>query len=457
MRKIIASTIVVILLTGTIVLLLSSCSLFVKQDYSAATSNEFAGNVVYKKIEINPVSAESHYTMGCHFQKQKKHDWAIEEFQAAIASKPSYVEAYNRLGVSYDLTGQFEKALAAYGAALSVNQDLDYVHNNMGYSYLLQGQYDLAAASFQKAIALNPEKSRYRNNLATAYVKSGQDSAAIAAFNTNNDEAKAHLKVARVYYRDGEYEKAEAYYKKAARLKPKYSQVKKELTAAVSMAEIHAARDTDDPVDPKTTTDSTQSFSSRYDKDGYYTVPVVPVQDFDNTDTVVAITDTDFEGTSGVTEKPYIVAEASSGRVLSTASPAVEKPLLLNRLQLLTEAQIRENLKSSIEDTDTYALKRVKIEVSNGNGVRHMAKEVGHFLKEQNVVIMYLSNADHFNYNNTSIYYTKGNLNEAFRLSQKLPGRQQLQQVDEIRDGHADITVLIGNDLVSHRDALKES
>lgn len=458
MRKLIASTMMVIILTGTIVVLLSSCSLFVNQGYRAAASNDFAGNVVYKTIETNPVSAESHYTMGCHFQKRKKHDWAIEEFQAAVSRKPNYVEAYNRLGVSYDLIGEFNKALAAYAAALSVNPDLDYVHNNMGYSYLLQGQYDLAVASFQKAIALNPENSRYRNNLATAYVKGGHLSAALAAFNTSNDEAKAHLKVARVYYHDGEYENAEAYYKKAARLKPKNSQVEKELAAAVSLAEIHAARDTDEQVGPKNKPESTQTFSSRYDKDGYYTVPAVPAREFGNTDTVaVTIEGTDFEEPSAATKAGYLVAQAASGEASNIAAPSAEQPLLLNRLQPLDESKISDLLKSGMADTDTYVRKRVKIEVSNGNGVRHMAKQVGHFLREQNVVIMYLSNADHFNYNNTSIYYTKGNLNEAFRLSQKLPGRQQIQQVDEIRDGNADITVRIGNDLVPHRDALKES
>lgn len=458
MRKFIASTIMVIILTGTIVFLLSSCSLFVNQNHRAATKENFAGHLVFKSIEANPVSAESHYLMGCNFQKKKKHGWAIEEFQAAVSNNPAYVEAYNRLGVSYDLIGDFDKAMAAYRAALNVNPDIDYVHNNMGYSYLLQRRYDLAVSSFQKALALNPENARYRNNLATAYVKSGQETEALTAFKTGNDDAKANMNVARVYYRDGEYAKAEVYYKKAAQSKPKDSLIKKELAAAGSLAEIHAARKTVAPDNQKKASESTQVVASHYDKEGYYTVPAQPVEDFDSADTVaVHISDTNFNEAVAAVEMDYTIVASAPENDLIEKPLAPTEPLLLSRLQPVDESKVQELLHSNLNDLDDNPQKRIKIEVSNGNGVRHMAKQVGHFLKEQNVIIMYLSNADHFNYHDTSIFYTKGNLREALRLSQKLPGRQEIQEVAEIRKGNADISVLIGKDLVPHLDALKES
>jgi Flp pilus assembly protein TadD len=458
MRKFIASTIMVVILTGTIVVLLSSCSLFLNQDHSVAKSDNFAGNLVYKKIETNPVSAESHYAMGCHFQKRKKHDWAIEEFQAAVSNQPNYVEAYNRLGVSYDLIGNFDKALAAYEAALSVNPDLDFLHNNMGYSYMLQGKYDLAVASFQKAIALNPEKSRYRNNLASAYIKSGQDSAAIAALNTNKDESKAHLKVARVLYHNGEYKKAEAYYKKAAWLKPKDSQVEKELAAAGSLAEIHAASDIIDQSSPRSAAASVQVASSRYDKDGFYTVPAIPASDFENEDIVVwDIVESNFVSEKAVVETPMpaIHFEKAEKQVIDPIND--KAPLLLGSLQPLDESAVSELIAAGLGSDQTEDQKQVMLEVSNGNGVRHMAKRVGHFLKEKSVVLMYLSNADHFNYDRTSIYYTQGHLMDAFQLSQKLPGVQNIQQVAMIREGNADIKVLIGSDLMDYLNRFKDN
>jgi Flp pilus assembly protein TadD len=458
MQKLIASTIMVIILTGTIVVLLSSCSLLINQDFSTAPSNDFSGNVIFQKIGKNPVSAESHYAMGCHFQKRKKHDWAIEEFQAAVSNQPNYVEAYNRLGVSYDLIGAFDKALAAYEAALSVNPDLDYVHNNMGYSFMLQGKYDLAVASFQKAIALKPEKSRYRNNLASAYIKSGQDSAAIAAFNATSDEAKAHLKVARVLYHDGEYEKAEAYYKKAARLNPEDRQVEKELTAAENLAKINAHTETDDKTVDETIAESHQGNRNRYGEDGFYIVPTEPVEELDNNDiVVVSISESNPVNAFDTAETTYFIGAVAPVKSSELTDEAKRGKLSIDPQQLLEENELRDFYGLDAANIRPGGLKRMKIEVANGNGVRHMARQVGHFIQDRTLILMYLSNADHFNYGRTSIYYTPGTLQEALRVAQKLPGLQQMQEKTAIREGNADISILIGQDLVPHLDALKDS
>jgi Flp pilus assembly protein TadD len=458
MRKFIPSTIMALVLTGTIVFLLSSCAAFMGRDFGTVKSRAFAKQVVYKKIETNPVDAESHYLTGCHFQKKKQHLWAIEEFQAAVQENPAYVEAYNRLGVSYDLIGDFDQALAAYKTALNIDPGLDYVHNNMGYSYLLQEQFDLAVASFQKAVALNSENSRYRNNLALAYTKTGQETAAVAAFTTDGDEAKAHARLGRLYYTDGEYEKAEAYYTKAARLKPKDDQTEKGLAAAVSLAAIYAHRDNEPQEQRGNLAGSPEIISNRYDKDGFYTIPAVPTRDLDNTGIVVVdIEESIFTDQSGAgAETPNGRVDIAAPEQAGEASRSEQAPLLLSRLQPLDETVIREMLKGELEKFDGGDRKRVMIEVSNGNGVRHMAKQVGHFLRGKSVVLMYLSNADHFNYDRTTIYYTDGHLDEAFQLSQKLPGQQFMQQVASIREGNADISVLIGKDLVPHREALKE-
>ena len=63
---------------------------------------------------------------------------------------------------------------------------------------------------------------------------------------------------------------------------------------------------------------------------------------------------------------------------------------------------------------------------------------------------MYLSNADHFNYGKSRITYTRGNLDEAYRMSQAIPGLQSLEEVAAIRQGNADIRILLGNDLAEY-------
>jgi hypothetical protein len=70
---------------------------------------------------------------------------------------------------------------------------------------------------------------------------------------------------------------------------------------------------------------------------------------------------------------------------------------------------------------------------------------------------MYLSNAPHFNHLETTIYYAPDYLHEAYRIAQKLPGRQKLVQVPEVRGGHAEISILIGSDLVPHSHIFDQS
>lgn len=451
MQKLVVSTITAVVLACAIVFVLSSCTYFVKNDAGVRTSNDFAGKVVFKKIETNPIDAESHYLMGCNFQKRKKHVWAIEEFKSAVAKNPAYVEAYNRLGVSFDLIGKYGEALEAYAAALDISPDLDYVHNNLGYSYLLQGRFDLAVASFKKAISSNPENTRYRNNLAAAYAKGGQDDAAIAALTTGGDDAQAHTRMARLYYREGRYDKARAHFAEADRLKPRDDRTETGLVAAASLAEIHAPGVRISQTVPQGDPEPPKVIENRYDQDGFYTVPAVPMEDFDSSEIVVAnIKETDLVAEAGTAKTPYYIAAAVPAENPAEEKVAAREPLLLNRLQLLDETKVDDLISGELEDAVSESRKRVRIEVSNGNGVRHMAREVGHFLRSKHVVLMYLSNADHFNYDRTSIYYTKGNSEEAFRLSRKLPGRQQVREVAVIREGNADISVLIGKDLKDH-------
>lgn len=127
--------------------------------------NTFASSV--KKVDGQ---AQSHYKMALHFQKNRRHKLAIEEFNKAVQRDPSMAKAYNAMGVSYDKLRQYGRAIHCYRLALQLDPDLDYVYNNLGYSYLLSNHPEAAIAPFQKALELNDHHKRYRYNLALAYV-----------------------------------------------------------------------------------------------------------------------------------------------------------------------------------------------------------------------------------------------------------------------------------------------
>ena len=88
--------------------------------------------------------AESHYKMALHFQRNRRHKLAIEEFKNALQQNPSMAKAYNAMGVSYDKLRKNSQAIHCYQLALKIDSNLDYVHNNLGYSYLHIGNLDAA-------------------------------------------------------------------------------------------------------------------------------------------------------------------------------------------------------------------------------------------------------------------------------------------------------------------------
>ena len=84
-----------------------------------------------------------------------------------------------------------------------------------------------------------------------------------------------------------------------------------------------------------------------------------------------------------------------------------------------------------------------------------MAKNVGIYLNPKGFIVTRLTNADHFNYTETKIYYRKGYRQDALRLSQAIPGRQK--DVNIIENNHfmdKAIKVLIGKDMVPFRDLI---
>jgi hypothetical protein len=92
------------------------------------------------------------------------------------------------------------------------------------------------------------------------------------------------------------------------------------------------------------------------------------------------------------------------------------------------------------------------IEVSNGNGIRLMARDVSRHLEKRGSNIGKLSNAESFSQEKTIVYYCDGYLAHAHRIAEELPGWSELKQVQTLRNPDIKIRLLIGKDLVPFRE-----
>jgi tetratricopeptide (TPR) repeat protein len=93
-----------------------------------------------------------------------------------------------------------------------------------------------------------------------------------------------------------------------------------------------------------------------------------------------------------------------------------------------------------------------QIEISNGNGVYKMARNIGNYFELNGFDVHRLSNADHFGYPQTRIFYSDGQRQVACNLSRMLFGPDIV--CDLIYDGqkHGQVKVLVGEDAAGLND-----
>ena len=116
----------------------------------------------------------------------------------------------------------------------------------------------------------------------------------------------------------------------------------------------------------------------------------------------------------------------------------------------------REGSRAAAEQDRPVVLGRDGIEISNGNGVSGMAKEVGGFLKKQGFNVVRLTNADHFQYSKASVYYRGDAELTALQVKRAIPGITQMKKVGGFdRDG-VKVRVLVGRDLTGEKNTFNE-
>jgi hypothetical protein len=100
------------------------------------------------------------------------------------------------------------------------------------------------------------------------------------------------------------------------------------------------------------------------------------------------------------------------------------------------------------------ATSKPEIQVSNGNGVRRMAAQVGRHLGAQGFAVGGVDNAAHFNHLQTVIYYRQGFLQAAYQLARTIPGFQNMERVTGFTRPGTAIHLVLGKDMLAHRRRL---
>lgn len=144
---------------------------------------------------------------------------AIAALTHAVALDPKLYEAHNLLGIAYESKGLRKLALESLEASLKGDNDQPEHLNDYGYLLMKNGDYERAVKYLKRAVKAKPDE-RFLNNLALAQVEIGKFDDAYKNFERAVGEFQGRLNIATRLKRLGWDKKAIAHLEKARLLQP---------------------------------------------------------------------------------------------------------------------------------------------------------------------------------------------------------------------------------------------
>jgi tetratricopeptide (TPR) repeat protein len=293
--------------------------------------------------------------------------------------------------------GKHRLAIEDFRTILSVDPGHVQAYNGMGVSYDLSGDLPRAIESYKRALDLDPKLDYVKNNLGLAYLRMGKTDSAVEAFQEaialNSQKGRYHNNLGLAYAKKGKLHLAF-----------------EEFTLAGGKARAH------------------------------YNLAQVLYRSGSYREAKAHFTMALHLNASIVGAKTGL--KATEFRLIESQEKAGESPDSKGITEKSHE-QTEGTTKQNYHDEPV-------IEVSNGNGVYQMARRVKSHLKENGVTKVRLSNARHFNYGQSKIYYCEGYFENAEHLAELIPGRQDLVKVEGFQRPDVKIKILIGKDVIPY-------
>lgn len=287
------------------------------------------------------------------------------------------------LGRYYQGKIDYQRAIAAYERALEEKPDYVEVHNGLGVIYSIQGRHELSLQHFHKAIEISPTETYLYNNLGYAYLTQG-----------NEVEAVKFLEKALLL--DPENERA--------RLNLVVAHERIGLTDKTALLQVT-------PVNPP----SPETFSPTHE-----TTQADLRELGDDAPKLNDKSESRFTYTSGSVDEHKAI---ESDPLITAFSDQISQP----------------------QDLKPLENKDIRIEVSNGNGITGMARQVSVFFQQYGLAGVRLTNHQTYNQYQTEIYYQSGNYQQAHQINQMLPKQVKLVESKALRSD-IQIKILLGQD-----------
>ncbi len=142
--------------------------------------------------------------IGIAYHQMLNLEAARKNYEKAYKLNPKYSEAINNLGTVYYARKSFRRSISYYKRALVLTPNSASIHSNLGTAYFARKKYDLAMASYQRAVELDPEVFEHRSSAGVLLQE-----------RSVTERAKFHFYLAKTYAKNGQFERALLYIRKA--------------------------------------------------------------------------------------------------------------------------------------------------------------------------------------------------------------------------------------------------
>jgi lipoprotein NlpI len=326
----------------------------------------------------------------------------MDHFVGSIHYQQADAGDHYRLGRYFQQRGRHTLAIAEFSRTIQLDPGRADAHNAMGVSYDQLRLFNLAGQCYRHAQILKPDFAAAYNNLGYSYLMRGQPEKAVAPLETaislQDRSTRFRNNLALAYRQIGQVEKAHAAFTRSG-LQPQPQPLDPSSSLLVS-----AGR-----------TEKFQGFRNPGDE-GPLTLHLAPSE--------AARTALPTDRTRPADSDATVPGDYDNHSARAMPGDTRSAPLWV----------------------------APQIEISNGNGVYKMARNMGSYFKLKGFNIHRLSNADHFDYQRTRIFYSDGQRQVACTLSRMLFGPDIACDLIYNGRNYGKIKVLMGNDVAGLND-----
>lgn len=349
---------------------------------------------------------QAHYALGKYHLSAGRAALAREEFLRALSLDRNNAEVRNGLASAYMQLADVDQAIEHLTIAVAMSPEASHLQSNLGYALLLKGRYRDSAEVLRRAMALDPENVKARQNwLALKSKVEGQQ---------------------------------------ATQPQP--------VASAISPPTVAAQLEQEPPVAAKII-QSQHVVNIDFDRPVARPVYTVNFGSGDLPPLAIIVPPGDSGVPAAPDRKAAVAPVAQAPSPTLGAQPSVGSivtPVRKGDDLVVRRVSLQRNDAGALFPDRTSAHAAGRIEISNGNGVGRMAIRVTQRLRELDLVVARVSNADRFNYPTTRIFFREGYAAEAKALSRLLPVKAELVVFsDGQMTGRIDVRVVIGGDFVA--------